>query len=205
MRKSPTVRHRRSRRCRARSLMPTRGQPRIWTSRSSSCTRPTATRSAAAIRTTRSPTPRASPKRRTTAKNAIRTYVIGVGPNLDDLNQIASSGGTDQAMLLDTTKDFTAELAARLAEIRSAVAVDCVYNVPAAPAGQNFDGRVNVNYTSGRRRRGADRLQQRHRLPGRLAIRRRDRQADQALRHELRHRQGDAKAKIRTCSTAARR
>src|SRR5262249_4461994 len=32
-------------------------------------------------------------------------------------------------------------------EIRSAVAVDCVYKVPDPPAGQSFDGRVNVVYT----------------------------------------------------------
>jgi hypothetical protein len=82
-------------------------------------------------------------------KNAIRTYVLGVGPNLTDLNKIASAGGTEQAMFIDTTKDFTADLAKRLDEIRNAVAIDCVYKVPDPPAGQNFDGRVNVDYTSG--------------------------------------------------------
>lgn len=79
----------------------------------------------------------------------IRTYVLGVGPNLTDLNKIATSGGTQQAMFIDTTKDVASELAAKFNEIRSAVAVDCVYKVPTPPAGQNFDGRVNVNYTSG--------------------------------------------------------
>ena len=79
----------------------------------------------------------------------IRTYVLGVGPNLTDLNKIAASGGTQQAMFIDTTKDVGSELAAKFNEIRSAVAVDCVYKVPTPPAGQNFDGRVNVNYTSG--------------------------------------------------------
>jgi len=79
----------------------------------------------------------------------IRTYVLGVGPNLTDLNKIAASGGTQQALFIDTSKDVTSELAAKFDEIRSAVAVDCVYKVPTPPSGQNFDGRVNVNYTSG--------------------------------------------------------
>jgi len=81
-------------------------------------------------------------------ENNIRTYVLGVGPNLSDLNKIAASGGTQQALLIDPTKDLTTQLAQQFDQIRSAVAVDCVYNVPAPPAGQNFDGRVNVNYTS---------------------------------------------------------
>jgi hypothetical protein len=79
--------------------------------------------------------------------NHIRTYVLGIGPNLSELDKIAMSGGTDKALLVDPSKDLTMELASKLGEIRSAVAVDCVYNVPNAPAGQNFDGRVNVKYT----------------------------------------------------------
>lgn len=83
------------------------------------------------------------------AANSIRTYVLGVGPNLSDLNTIAAAGGTQKAMLVDPTQDLTTQLAQQFEEIRNAVAVDCVYNVPNPPAGQNFDGRVNVNYTSG--------------------------------------------------------
>jgi len=79
--------------------------------------------------------------------NHIRTYVLGIGPNLSELDKIAASGGTDKALLVDPTKDLTTELGSKLGEIRSAVAVDCVYNVPNPPAGQNFDGRVNVKYT----------------------------------------------------------
>lgn len=79
--------------------------------------------------------------------NHIRTYVLGIGPNLSELDKIAASGGTDQALLVDPSKDLTMELGSKLGEIRSAVAVDCVYNVPNPPAGQNFDGRVNVKYT----------------------------------------------------------
>jgi hypothetical protein len=81
-------------------------------------------------------------------ENRIRTYVLGVGPNLTELNKIAASGGTQQAMLIDPTQDLTTQLAKQFDDIRNAVAIDCVYNVPAPPAGQNFDGRVNVNYTS---------------------------------------------------------
>jgi hypothetical protein len=82
--------------------------------------------------------------------NKIRTYVLGVGPNLSDLNAIAMSGGTDQATQIDTGQDVTAQLTASFNEIRSAVAVECTYTVPAPPAGQTLDpNEVNVNYTSG--------------------------------------------------------
>ncbi|HTQ06963.1 MAG TPA: vWA domain-containing protein [Polyangiaceae bacterium] len=77
----------------------------------------------------------------------IRTYVLGVGPNLSDLNSIAMSGGTDMAELIDTGQDVTSQLTAKFNAIRSAVAVDCTYAVPAPPAGQTLDpNKVNVEY-----------------------------------------------------------
>jgi len=79
----------------------------------------------------------------------IRTYVLGVGPNLADLNKVAASGGTDQAAFIDTGQDVTAQLKTKFDEIRSAVAVDCKYSVPQPPAGQTFSGNVNVQYASG--------------------------------------------------------
>jgi hypothetical protein len=80
----------------------------------------------------------------------IRTYVLGVGPNLTDLNRIAQSGGTDAASFIDTGQDVTAQLTQKFDEIRMAVAVECTYSVPTPPAGQVLNpNQVNVNYTSG--------------------------------------------------------
>jgi hypothetical protein len=81
---------------------------------------------------------------------SIRTYVLGVGPNLTDLNKIAQSGGTDAAAFIDTGQDVTAQLTEKFDEIRKAVAIDCTYGVPTPPAGQVLNpDEVNVNYTSG--------------------------------------------------------
>jgi hypothetical protein len=79
----------------------------------------------------------------------IRTYVLGVGPNLADLDKVAASGGTEQAAFIDTGMDVAAQLKTKFDEIRSAVAVDCTYTVPKPPAGQTFSGNVNVQYASG--------------------------------------------------------
>jgi hypothetical protein len=83
-------------------------------------------------------------------EHQVRTYVLGVGPNLTDLNAIAQSGGTEAASFIDTGLDVTAQLTAKFKEIRTAVAVECTYSVPTPPAGQVLDpNKVNVNYTSG--------------------------------------------------------
>jgi hypothetical protein len=77
----------------------------------------------------------------------IRTYVLGVGPNLTDLNAIAAKGGTDAAEFIDTGQDVTQQLTDKFNAIRSAVAVECTYTVPAPPAGQTLDpNKVNVEY-----------------------------------------------------------
>lgn len=81
-----------------------------------------------------------------TGPHQIRTYVLGVGPNLTDLNKIASSGGTDTAAFIDTGQDVTAQLTAKFDAIRSAVTATCTYTVPAPPAGQTLNGQVNVTY-----------------------------------------------------------
>ena len=79
---------------------------------------------------------------------SIQTYVLGVGRNVASLNQIAASGGTTQAYLIDTTGDAAAELATALASIRSNVLLGCTYTIPAPPAGQQLDlSKVNVEYT----------------------------------------------------------
>ena len=83
------------------------------------------------------------------ATPSIPVYVLGVGPNLTDLNNIAVSGGTNKALLVDTTQDAAAQLTAALATIRGNAVLDCTYSIPAAPAGQVLEpGKVNVNYTN---------------------------------------------------------
>ena len=83
-----------------------------------------------------------------TANPSIATYVLGVGPNLTDLNSIAMSGGTGKAFLIDTTQNAATELATALASIRTTAVVGCTYNIPAPPAGQALDpAKVNVTYT----------------------------------------------------------
>jgi hypothetical protein len=79
----------------------------------------------------------------------IRTYVLALGPNLDDLDHIAEAGGTEAAFRVDTTQDVTSQLTEALASIRSDVTVECTYTIPDPPAGEELDyGRVNVRYTN---------------------------------------------------------
>jgi hypothetical protein len=81
---------------------------------------------------------------------SIRTFVLGIGPNLTDLNQIAMSGGTNNALIIDTSQDVGQQLIDRLNQIREDVVVDCAYTIPPAPGGQTLDyGRVNVSITTG--------------------------------------------------------
>jgi Mg-chelatase subunit ChlD len=78
-----------------------------------------------------------------------KTYVIGVGASLTALDQIAASGGTQKAILVNATNAAQAntELQAALAKIRGAT-LSCSYQMPAAPAGQTLDiATVNVNFT----------------------------------------------------------
>lgn len=80
---------------------------------------------------------------------AIPTYVLGVGPSLNNLNTIAENGGTKSAFLVDTSGNAAAQLSAALATIRSTTALDCTYTVPSPPAGQTLDpSRVNITYTN---------------------------------------------------------
>lgn len=79
----------------------------------------------------------------------IRTFVLGVGQNLSELNEIAAAGGTDQAYLVDTTQNAPAQLSAALENIRGRSIVGCAYSIPEPPTGKQIDfERVNVRYTS---------------------------------------------------------
>ena len=85
------------------------------------------------------------------ATPSIATYVLGVGPNLTDLEQIADAGSnkTTPAFLVDTTQNAATQLSAALAAIRGKAAVDCTYTIPAPPKGQTLDPlKVNVAYTN---------------------------------------------------------
>ena len=86
---------------------------------------------------------------------SIKTFTIGVFAPGDvatgtaALNQIASSGGTKQAFVINTmSQDVETQFVAALSAIRGA-ALPCQYEVP-LPDGGNADfGKINVQYTSG--------------------------------------------------------
>jgi hypothetical protein len=76
---------------------------------------------------------------------SIKTYVIGVGPQLNNLNTIAAAGGTGQAFLVDTNTTaagVAAQFTAALGKI--AAPITCNYTIPTVP-GRPLDlGAVNV-------------------------------------------------------------
>jgi hypothetical protein len=74
---------------------------------------------------------------------SIATYVLGVGPQLNSLNDIAVAGGTGMAYLVDTGGDVTTQLATALASIKSR-ALTCDYTIPMSSAGPIDPGQVNV-------------------------------------------------------------
>ncbi|MEJ7735185.1 MAG: hypothetical protein WKG00_39115 [Polyangiaceae bacterium] len=80
---------------------------------------------------------------------SIRTFVIGVGSALGDLNKVAAAGGTGQAFLIDANANAQQAFLDALNEIQGA-ALPCAYVIPEAPEGQDLDyGQVNVEYTPG--------------------------------------------------------
>ncbi len=77
---------------------------------------------------------------------SIRTFVIGVGDKVGDLDAIALSGGTNKAVYLSDANAYQGLLDA-LNEIRGSVA--CEYQIPVPDDGQEADyERVNVNITA---------------------------------------------------------
>jgi hypothetical protein len=78
----------------------------------------------------------------------IRTYVLGVGPALGNLNQIAAAGGTGQAYLVES--GGSADLITKLNEIRKS-ALTCDYQIPVIPGKPldlnlvNIETRVGAN------------------------------------------------------------
>jgi hypothetical protein len=77
------------------------------------------------------------------------TYVIGVGPSLSNLDQIAAAGGTEKAYLVEGGDVGTKVLDA-LNAIRGAAQIPCEMKIPPPPDGQALDrGRVNVVFVDG--------------------------------------------------------
>jgi hypothetical protein len=81
-------------------------------------------------------------------KPGLKTYVLGVGPSLDNLAQIAVAGGTKQAYLV-AGGDVSARVLEALNAIRAAAAIPCELQIPPAPAGQTLNlTQVNVVHTT---------------------------------------------------------
>jgi hypothetical protein len=77
--------------------------------------------------------------------NSIRTYVLGVGPSLSNLNQIASAGGTGHAYLVENAG--SAGVLAALGAIRQDAMIPCSLGIPTTSSGLGVDlSTVNVVY-----------------------------------------------------------
>jgi hypothetical protein len=67
---------------------------------------------------------------------SITTYVIGVGPSLQTLNQVAQAGGSNQAYLVATGN--TQQFLEAMKQIRGH-AMGCEFSLPRGPTGQTID------------------------------------------------------------------
>ncbi len=79
-------------------------------------------------------------------KKGIRTYVLGVGPLLGNLAEIAEAGGTERAYLVEGG-DVSAQVLEALNRIRGD-AIPCEFQLPPPPSGQELTGLVNITYAS---------------------------------------------------------
>lgn len=76
----------------------------------------------------------------------IKTYVLGVGPFLDNLQQIAQAGGTDHAYLIGD-QDVEQKVLQALNAIRGDASIPCQLKIPEPTGGKELDyGLVNVAY-----------------------------------------------------------
>jgi len=76
----------------------------------------------------------------------IATYVLGVGPFLDNLQKIAEAGGTGHAYLIGD-QDVEQKVLQALNTIRGDASIPCSLKVPEARGGTSLDyGKVNVAY-----------------------------------------------------------
>ncbi len=80
---------------------------------------------------------------------SVRTFVIGVGGALSNLDGIAAAGGTQSAYHVDLNPSATSDFLGAMNAIRGA-ALGCTYQIPAPPPGMTADyARVNVVYKPG--------------------------------------------------------
>jgi hypothetical protein len=80
---------------------------------------------------------------------AVPTYVLGVGPWLDELMQIAQAGTTGTAYLVASGERVAAEVLDALRAIRGDALIPCELAIPTPPDGQRIDYRIAmVRYTS---------------------------------------------------------
>lgn len=76
----------------------------------------------------------------------IRTYVLGVGPLLKNLEEIAVAGGTERAYLVEGG-NVAGEVLSALNRIRGDAAIPCELKLPPAPPGRTLDyNQVNIKY-----------------------------------------------------------
>lgn len=79
----------------------------------------------------------------------IKTYVLGVGPFLSNLSQIAVAGGTKQAYLVEEG-DVTAQVLSSLNAIRGDAGLPCEFGIPQSQNGQTLDpGKIGIAYANG--------------------------------------------------------
>ena len=77
---------------------------------------------------------------------AIKTYVLGVGPFLDNLQQIAQAGGTEHAYLIGD-QDVEQKVLQALNSIRGDASIPCQLKIPEPTGGSELNyGLVNVAY-----------------------------------------------------------
>jgi hypothetical protein len=77
------------------------------------------------------------------ASPSVLTFVVGVGTELGSLNQVAASGGTGQAFLVDTGANVTQQFIDAMNEIRATG--QCQLQIPVPSGGATPDyGKVNV-------------------------------------------------------------
>jgi hypothetical protein len=85
----------------------------------------------------------------------IKTYVIGVGPSLQNLQQITQAGGTDKTYLVEGG-DVSEQVLAALNEVRLAASIRCELQIPPPPTGKVLDlNFVNLLYTDAKGKRTA--------------------------------------------------
>jgi hypothetical protein len=79
------------------------------------------------------------------AATPIRTYVLGVGPSLANLNQIATAGGTGHAYIVES--GGSAGVLAALGAIRQDAMIPCSLGIPTTSTGGGVDlDTVNIVY-----------------------------------------------------------